>query len=378
MKRSTSGWFTLALALTLAALAAGLWACGSDPTDNLVGTGLTVQSDPTSLFLVQGSSEPVTVTVNDAQGNEIAITDISATAAAPAISVVEDTAYLRTNAGAPLATSRRFNVTGVSAASTSIAISANGQALTVPVRVTPTTADVTLSSAAPAVNEPVVVTLPADYKFGAGAGVNVELGDTLHTRLRAVVESLSVDSTAATILPPPGNTGVIVVDSVGVGFAPGVLFSLPTSDTVTVGPLTPLAGTGAPGSAPALTIPAVGATAAFYDGGTFAFAGTDGPSRLYKFTVAAADTATLTTTLDWPSTEDLGIYFYGSDGVTPPDSTTGITTSFDGPTAPESGTNTFGPGTYFLAVVNSDTTGSVPPYFSLKVTREVPVPPAAE
>jgi hypothetical protein len=227
---------------------------------------------------------------------------------------------------------------------------------------------VTLSNPTPAANEGLVITLPAGYKFGAGAGANL-------AGAAGFVSSVATDSSSITVLLPPGSSGPITVDSVGVDFVPGVLFSLSTSDTVTVGAVVPQAGTGSPGTAPTLTLPAVGATTFFYDGGTYdynaplVFAGVPGtfptPSRLYKFTVA--DTTTLTTAVDWPSAEDLGLYFFQSNGTT----LTGTAADAgSGGVHPESGTNKFAPGTYYIAVVNFSATN--PPWFSLSITNEAP------
>ncbi len=358
MKRQMCGMFVLAAT-------AGLWACSGDPTGDFVGQDVTIQSNPTSIFLPQGSSKEVIISVTDAQGNGSDITDFSVTAASGGISVQIDSTYLNTSVN-PLGTGRRLFVTGASPGASSFTITANGKTLDVPVKVTPTGTTVTLSNAAPAANEGLVITLPAGYKFGAGASASVNDAP-------GIVQSVSADSSSLTVLLPPGQTGAVTVDGVAVDFAPGVLFSLPTSDSVAVGAVTPLSGTGAPGSAPSITIGDVGTTTAFYDGGTFdypapIFEGAFGlfPSRLYKITVAAP--TTLTVALDWPSPEDLGIYFFNADAVTE----TGD--AFDGSTAPEGGDVTLAPGTYYMAIVNFNETN--PPYFSLSVTTGEP--PAAE
>jgi hypothetical protein len=343
----------------LLAAATGMLACSGDPTGDLVGTGAAISATPSSLFMAQGETKAVTISVLDAQGNGLEITDFQAAPGSAAVAVVEDSTYLVTNAGAPLSTSRRVNITGQSPAATTVAVTANGVTLDVPVKVTPTSATVTVSTTTPAANEGLVITLPAGYKFGSGAGASVE-------GAVGAVQSVAPDSTAITVLLPPGATGQLTVDSVAVDFAPGVLFSLPTDQTVTVGAVTPLAGTESPSTAPPVTIQPPGGSTLFFDGGTF-----DGtafgafPTRYYKITVA--DTTILTTTIDWPSPEDLGLYFFLSDGSTdfgsPAD-------AGGGGAHPESATNTFPPGTYVMGVVNFNLTN--PPYFALTLTTEVP------
>jgi hypothetical protein len=339
--------------------------CSGDPTGDLVGTGAAISAIPSSLFMAQGETKPLTVSVLDEQGNALEITGFQAAPGSAAVGVVEDTTFLATSAG-ELSTSRRVNVTGQAPAATTVAVTANGTTLNVPVRVTPISTTATLSTATPAGNEPLTITLPAGYKFGAGAGANIE-------GAAGAVQSVAPDSSSIVILFPPGATGPVTVDSVTVDFAPGVLFSLPTDQTVTVGPVTPLAGTGSAATAPAITIQPVGGTTLFFDGGTYdATANTTdfgpAPARFYTFTVA--DTTTLTTTVDWPSPEDVGLYFFQSNGTTEV-AGTAIDPGVGGE-HPESGSNTFPPGTYKLAVVNWNAPATNPPYFALSVTTEAP------
>jgi hypothetical protein len=356
MKRSMCG-------LVLLTAGTGLSSCSGDPTESL-RTGERILAEPSSVFVSQGGTKFVTVQLVDNQGNQLAA-DFTQQNVGSGITVVEDTTFIRTSDGGQLQTRSRFIVTGVAPTATSFEVASGGQTATIPVRVTPTGTTVTLSNPAPAANEGLVITLPAGYKFGAGAGANV-------AGTAGIVQSVSADSTSITVLLPPGTSGPITVDSVAVDFVPGVLFSLPSTETVTVGAVTPLAGTGSPGTAPAVTIAPEGGTTAFFDGGTYDYqapilGGAFGtfPSRLYSITVA--DSTTLTTTVDWPSPEDLGIYFFESNGTTE----TGAPGDAGGGGAhPESTTNTFAPGTYLMAVVNFNATN--PPYFALIVTTEVP------
>jgi hypothetical protein len=354
MKRSMCGGFLLA---TLA----GMLACSGDPTGDLVGASPTIESDPSSLFLAQGDTKPVTISVVDKQGNELDITGFDVVPGS-GVTVVQDTTFLTTNTGAPLGTSRRLNVTGAAPGASSVTINANGTSLDIPVKVTPTSASVTVSNATPAANEPLLITLPAGYKFGAGAGAS--LGGAA-----GIVQSVAADSSSITVLLPPGGTGTITVDSVAVDFAPGVLFSLPTDNTVTVGAVTPQSGTNTPGSAPTLTLPPTdGPALAFFDGGTYDFASVNGPARLYKFVVT--DSVDLTTTVDWPSPEDLGLYFYAADGAT--DVGAGPADAGGAGAHPESATNTFAPGTYIMGVTNFSAT--TPPYFGITISATTPAP----
>jgi hypothetical protein len=351
MKRSVYG-------LAMCAVAVGLWSCNGDPTDS-IREGEKILADPGAMFVEQGGTDSVVVELVDGQGNQLSA-DFTPQNIGPGITVERDLGYLETSTGQPISTSQRYIVTGVDPVATSFELASGDQTITIPVKVTPGGTTVTLSNAAPAANEGLVLTLPTGYKFGAGAGAS--LGGAA-----GIVQAVAPDSSSITVLLPPGATGTVTVDSVQVDYIPGVLFSLPTPQAVTVGAVTPQAGTGSAGTAPTLTLPAVGGPAlAFFDGGTYDYAHpTNGPARLYKFVVA--DSVVLSTTVDWPSAEDLGVYFYTADA------TTGFGDPADAGGAgvhPETVDNTFGPGTYFMGVHNFSATN--PPYFGITISAAAP------
>jgi hypothetical protein len=363
MKRSMCG-------IVLLAAATALWSCNGDPTEAIRDEGQKVLAEPTSVFVDQGATEFVTLELVDGQGNQLE-TDFTLQNIGAGIAVEEDTTFLQTSTG-HINTSQRFIVSGLAPGSTSFDVTSGGETLTIPVRVVPTSFAIAFSNAAPAANEPVTITLPAGYKFAAGAGGTTDQGPL-------IVQSFTADSTGLVVLVPPGSTGAITIDSVHADFLPGVtLAGLPSDAAVTAAPVVPQAGTGATGTAPALPIPAIGQTVSFYDGGTYdylaplVFAGVPGvfniPSRLYRITVPAD--VSLTTTVDWPSPEDLGLYFFQSNGTT----LTGAAGDAGGGGAhPETATNTLTAGTYFMAVVNFSETN--PPWFALTVTAAAPPAP---
>jgi hypothetical protein len=241
--------------------------------------------------MAQGEEKAVIISVRDAQGNDQDITGFSFQGGA-GVSVAEDTTYLTTNAGGQLGTSKRLFIQGLSPTATALTVTANGQTSTVPIRVTPVEATVTLSNAAPAANEGLVITLPAGYKFGNGGGANV-------SGTAGITTSVAPDSSSATVILPPGTTGELTVDSVTTSFIPGVLFSLPTGDSVTVGPATPLAGTDNPATAPALSVPPAGGTTALYDAPDF----TANPNRFYRIDFPEAGDYQITT--NWTTGSDI-------------------------------------------------------------------------
>jgi hypothetical protein len=214
----------------------------------------------------------------------------------------------------------------------------------------------TLSTLTPPGGQPVTITL-----VGATtnpAGVTVLIGT-------ASAPVTATTSTTVTFLAPPGATGPVTLAGVLLDPAPQFSLTLVTPDTLTAGTSVPSqGGTGAPGTAPTISVPTT-----FFDSGTFDYDaplfGTTFPARLYKFTIATDGDYDIT--LDWPSGEDLGVYFFEADGTTEAGSSAD---AGGGGAHPETSTSTFTAGTYFAAVVNFNATD--PPYFSIQLA------PAAE
>jgi hypothetical protein len=249
MKRSMCGLIVLAAV-------AGLGSCGGDPTGDQIEQGQQVIADPSSVFLSLAGSEFVVVQVLDQLGNQLPV-DFQPQNVGPGITVERDTTYLQTTIGTHLETAQRFIITGTSPTATQFDLVSGDLSTTIPVKVTPTGTTATLSNPAPAMNEPLTVTLPAGYRFGTAPGITVG-GDV------GITTAVAPDSSSVTVIMPPGATGTVTLDSVQVDYLPGVNLSLPSDQTVTVG-ATPLAGTDAPTTAPSIPLPAAGGVAATFD-----------------------------------------------------------------------------------------------------------------
>jgi hypothetical protein len=342
MKRSMCGLIVLAAATVL-------WSCSGDPTEGLRGADRIV-ADPSSVFLDHGASEFVVVQVLDEQGNQ-AVVDFEAQSVGPGITVERDTTFLETTIGTHLETRQRFIVTGTAPTATSFQLVSGGQSVTIPVKVTPVGATVVLSNPAPAMNEPLVITLPAGFKFGAGAGATVG-GDV------GITTAVAPDSTSVTVLLPPGTTGSITVDSVQVDFLPGVNLALPTTETVTVG-ATPLAGTDAASTAPALPVPPVGGSTVTFDVPDY----TTTASRFYRLDVAEAGDYTVN--LNWDIGGDIDLVLCTDTACSAP--------NFAAATAshPEEATYTLTPGTFYFRADDyaGDAAGTI---LTFTITHEVP------
>ena len=360
MKRSMCG-------LVVLAAATGLWSCNGDPTESFREGTPTIVPDPSSVFIDQGASKFVIVQASDQQGNQLAA-DFQAQNVGAGITVEKDTTFLQTTIGTHLETSARFIVTGVGPGSTSFEVTGAGTTKTIPVRVVPTSFAATFSNPAPAVNEEVTITLPAGYKFGAAAGVTTDQGS-------GVVRSYSADSTSIVVILPPGSTSV-ALDSVKADFLPGVsLAGIPVETGVTAD-ATPIAGTAATATAPALPVPALdGAATAFFDVGVFTAADVTGDggvgAQYYRLDITQAGDYTFTT--DWPadSPADIDALFCPSSGCAGSVDFLGT-----GTTHPEVGTKAaLAPGTYYIAVVLF--AGAPPSNFNIQISAVTTPPPPA-
>jgi hypothetical protein len=287
MKRSMCGLVALAAATAL-------WSCNGDPTTDIQGSAPRIVSDPSSVFLGVGEAKFVEVQILDEQGNQ-EVVNFTAQNIGPGITVELDTTFLQTTIGTHLETAQRFIVTGTAPTATSFELVSGGLTDTIPVKVTPIGATATLSNPAPAMNEPLTVTLPAGFKFGTAPGITV--GSDV-----GVTTAVAPDSSSVTVILPPGATGTVIIDSVQVDFLPGVNLSLPSDQTVTVG-ATPLTGTDDPGTAPVIPLPAPGGVTATFDVPDFAASGF---FRFYRIDVA--EPGDYSVTLDWDIGSDLDLY----------------------------------------------------------------------
>jgi len=358
-----------------------LIACSGDPTENLRNGIAQVNATPSQVFVQVGRTTNVDATATDEQGNLIS-TSFQATNGS-AISVVRDPTFQPifvndTQAVAPgEATTFRFKVTANALGSESFTITAGDKSTTVPVSVTrdPTVPPplATVTSTGPTAADATVLTLPAPYAFPEDASVS--FGDAGN----AILVDRAADGSSITIFPPPGaaDVGTVVI---------GLSYLLSdTATTTTDVPLTisttvpPQPGTDDPATAPTITLPAPGATTAFYDGAAFGSpvcgVSNDGiPCQLYKISLPAD--GSFDATLGWSNTTDLGLYVLTADGTG--DADQACDDLFNGDEGgQEACTITLPAGDYLLAVVNFgefyDPVDPPPDWISLAITT-----PAAE
>jgi len=203
------------------------------------------------------------------------------------------------------------------------------------------TADITLSTATPAVLQPVTVTLPSTLKFGAvAAGDSVIFGGQA-----AIVNSVAVGGASIDIIPLPGSVGQPTLVGVFPTGFPQFSLSVPGDESITVPPLTPLAGTEDPATAPEIAVPGTLTDAGSF-GATNCGQVSGFPCQVYKITLAAG--ATLHFTLSGPGPADLGLYFLNSD-LTDNDN---LCDNEGNNSPPEDCNLTFAAGTYYMMVIS--------------------------
>ena len=234
-----------------------------------------------------------------------------------------------------------------------------GHKLTTPV-VTEIAASFSPASAAP--NQAITVTAPG-FKFLPDVTVAFATG-------AGIVTSVGADSNSVTILADPGASGVGTFGNVALDFLPAVPLTLTSVNTIAVSttPLQSISGA-TPAAAPTITIPALDATSAFYDTGTFTGAdlSLDQGVGAQYYKVVVADSGDYTFTVNWEANgADI-------DMVLCPDVTCGagagdfLGTGVD---QPESDVRTLAPGTYYFDAVLF--AGTAPAWISFTLNHAAP------
>jgi hypothetical protein len=191
------------------------------------------------------------------------------------------------------------------------------------------------SNAAPAANEPVTVTAEG-FTFLPDAVISVAGKPGL---------ILSNDGASLTFIPAPGSAGFALIENIAVNFLPAAPLSLETTTEIAAGAFT---GTDAPATAPAMPVPAAGASVILYDDGTFTGADITGDggigAQYYQFTVTEAGDYQFVT--DWVGDDtdiDAIVCFDAAcaDGAF----------AGSGLDHPEDGTLSLTPGTYYFVSV---------------------------
>ena len=241
-------------------------------------------------------------------------------------------------------------------------VSTNSLALTPAVTVIPTT----VSSAAPAFGATMTVTL--------GGGLRLTGTSTITIGGRsAYILSKTADSSVATIVPIGGSTGVVAYTNVVLSFLNSVILpAVPGDKNVVVGAVTIDPNANVQATASTVTLPAVGSTVIFSDGGGYAagaggkcnLAGGDG-CRYYKFVLVAPLKVDFELRWDPGTSTDLGAYILNAAQNNFIGAADACANQAGGPEVASGVTLPAGT-TYIMIVYYAS--GAEPPFFQLKMT----------
>lgn len=332
----------------LAVLAFTVGGCKSDPLSDLDGDPAAVVTNFSYLQLPIGATATVNASILDARATPLAV-PITFTPCTADVTVATDTSYHPVPA-----TSAQAIVTAVSANPSCVRVAGAGLEDTVSVAVLPPNFAGAFSSAAVAGGDTLVIASTALLKFDTASVAVTFGGGTAGSVVAKSADTIRV-------LVPFGADGTLTIAGISVTYAPGVVISLPTTNSVTQ---TGDAVTGADeafATAPPIPVPAPGqstymitnfgadnADQCAETAANFNF-GSTGPCVIYSYTVA--DSTDLTFTVDWDSDADLDTYSCAS---TDPldcfeDGGTGATGAH-----PQAFSFTVPPGTHYFVVENYD------------------------
>lgn len=305
MKRSMFGTLTLVTAALLASCA--------DPTGDLQ-TGGTLRVTPGFLTINVNAAESVIVQLVDDQGNALPAT-FSAASNNAAVATVGENVNFRPGLGANRLAGR-FGISALTIDSTSVTFSSGSRTANVPVLVAPLNIPLTLSPAAPNVNDEVTASAVG---FLFLPNVKVLFGG-FEQRISAVAG----DGSSVTFRATNAGNGPLTLQNIAVGYLPTVGISLNSAASETVGPgITQLAGADANATAPEIALPSGVTPFNLTDAGPFYSSAdclngpTGVPCRIYKLVLTEDRTFDINST--WDNGADLGFYF-----ALPDNSFTGI------------------------------------------------------
>jgi hypothetical protein len=222
------------LALFAATLVVG--ACSGDPTADDAGTGLTIRTTPSVVWMREDQTleldvEAVDVLGGTAPGNWTATTTGPVTAAL-------DPNYQETSTGG-LAQIRRFILTPTAAGEGSVTFTGTAGSVTVPVRIAPDpdAFAVTIGDFNPSLAEIVTATAPAGIRFTPSTAVSFVSGGlnaTTNGHAAPAVVSMSADSSQLSFVAAPNAFGRLQFTGVASVSTPGLTTTAISIDSVTM------------------------------------------------------------------------------------------------------------------------------------------------
>ncbi|MEO7986420.1 MAG: pre-peptidase C-terminal domain-containing protein [Gemmatimonadales bacterium] len=221
-----------------------VWACSGDPTKNQ-GTPTTIVTNPAVVFVAQGDSEPVIVSVVDEDGQALEA-EFTATDVGSGITVIPDPNFLPVSSGRPIGRSARFFVRADELAASQFSVQALGLTKVVTVTSIPPSLAATFSTTTPALGDTVTLTAPTGTFFTDTTVVTIGGGQ---------VDIVSKDATTIVFVPGPNIADLpVLLTNVGVTSNPSLVFNLATSQTIKTDSITDI------GAALSPTTPTLGQT----------------------------------------------------------------------------------------------------------------------
>jgi hypothetical protein len=196
-------------------------ACHGDPTEN-EGTPTDIVAQPAVVFVAQGTTEPVLISVVDEDGQALQA-DFTVANIGPGITVEPDPTFLQLSSANQIRRQARFFVTANELAASSFEVSALGLTDTVEVTSIPAGLAATISDTQPALGDTISITAPAGTFFTPATTVTFE---------GALPFIVSQDASTIVFIPMPNINGPAVLSDVGVTSNPNLTFSLATTDTI--------------------------------------------------------------------------------------------------------------------------------------------------
>jgi hypothetical protein len=210
-------------------------ACTSgNPADN-EGTPTAIVSNPDVVFVDQGQSQPVVVSVVDEDGQTLEA-EFTLGNVGPGITVTPDPDFLPVTGGNPLRRQARFFVQAVDLAASSFTVSALGLTKDIQVTSVPASLASTFSNAAPALGDTITITAPTGTFFSQTSAIRFGVQDL-------VVVTRAADGSTMTFIPAPTIHGPLTVTEVKVTSDPDLTFTLSTTETLITDSLVTAAGT---------------------------------------------------------------------------------------------------------------------------------------
>jgi len=216
-------------------------ACSGDPT-NSSRTPTDIVANPEVVFVVQGDSQAVDLTIVDEQGQLLPAEFAITTQPSAIAGVTADPTFLQVIAGKPIGTTARYFVKGIELGATSFVVSGSGLEKTVRIEVVPGNLAATFSTITPAFTDTVTVTAPAGTSFSQTSAISIPpvLGGQGATNL--IITDRAEDGSSFRFIVSPNRSGAATITGVKVAANPALTFTLQTTETITSPVIASVAG----------------------------------------------------------------------------------------------------------------------------------------